>query len=79
MQALKLKAHVGHDGILRLQVPMGVADVDGEIVGTVPPRMTAEEWQAFDERTAGSLADDPIERLPQGDYEQQEPIASSEH
>jgi hypothetical protein len=27
------------------------------------------EWQATVERTAGALADDPLERPPQGEYE----------
>lgn len=31
-------------------------------------------WQATVERTAGALADDPIERPPQGDYEQRDAI-----
>ncbi len=31
-------------------------------------------WQATVERTAGALADDPIERPPQGDYEQRDTI-----
>jgi len=32
------------------------------------------EWHAFITRTAGSLADDPIERPAQGEYEQREPL-----
>ena len=32
------------------------------------------EWQATVKRTAGALADDPIERPPQGDYEQRDDI-----
>lgn len=74
MNAIKLKAHIGHDGILQLDVPMGVKDVDCEVIVTVPPHMTAEEWNNFIDRTANSLADDPIERLPQGDYEQRDHI-----
>jgi len=31
-------------------------------------------WQMRVERTAGALADDPIERAPQGDYEQRDAI-----
>lgn len=31
-------------------------------------------WHEFVERTAGSLADDPIERWPQGEYEEREPL-----
>ena len=39
--------------------------------------MTSEQWRAwraFITQTAGSLADDPIERPSQGEYEQREPI-----
>lgn len=32
------------------------------------------EWRAFITQTAGSLADDPIERPSQGEYEQRGPI-----
>jgi hypothetical protein len=32
------------------------------------------EWQATVERTAGALADDPLERPPQGEYEQRDNI-----
>lgn len=74
MNALKLKAHIGSDGILRLDVPMGITDVDCDVVVTIPPHMTAEEWNLFIDRTAGSLADDPIERLSQGEYEQRDPM-----
>lgn len=31
-------------------------------------------WQATVERTAGALANDPIERPPQGEYEQRDNI-----
>jgi len=70
METLTIHAHIGHDGILRIDIPVGIADVDCEIVVTVPSaaakQMTAEEWSQFIDQTAGSLADDPIERLPQG-------------
>jgi len=33
------------------------------------------EWLAFIEETAGSLADDPIERGPQGEHEIRDEIA----
>ena len=74
METLKLKAHIGSDGILRLAVPVGITDVDCDVVVTIPPHMTAAEWNQFVDRTAGSLADDPIERLPQGEYEQRDAI-----
>ncbi len=33
-----------------------------------------DNWHAFIERTAGSLADDPIHRWPQGDYEERDAL-----
>jgi hypothetical protein len=69
METFTLKARVGADGILKLEVPVGMKDVDCEVVVTLHPRMTRAEWLAFIEETAGSLADNPIERLPQGEYE----------
>ncbi|CAG0966266.1 hypothetical protein ARNL5_01308 [Anaerolineae bacterium] len=31
-------------------------------------------WQATIDRTAGALAEDPLERLPQGDFEQRDQV-----
>lgn len=31
-------------------------------------------WREFVERTAGILADDPIQRWPEGDFENREPL-----
>ncbi len=33
-----------------------------------------QEWHDFIDQTAGSLADTPVERPAQGDYEKREPI-----
>lgn len=78
METIKMHTHVGKDGILRLEVPVGLINSDLEVVVTVQPiAPTTEdraEWLAFIERTAGSLADDPIDRPPQGDYELREPL-----
>lgn len=69
METIKLKTHVGSDGILKLEVPVGIYDCDCEVVVVVQPSVSHQEWLAFIEETAGSLADDPIERLPQGEHE----------
>ena len=78
METIKMQSRVGKDGILRLEVPIGVANADLEVLVVVQPiAQTNEdhaEWLAFIERTAGSLADDPVDRPPQGDYETREPI-----
>ena len=91
MQSIKLHSHVGPDGILKLEVPVGLNDTDLELFLIVQPviksdlstttepktNQSPEElgWPpGFFEQTAGSLADDPIERPPQGEYEVREEL-----
>ncbi|MCA0456622.1 MAG: hypothetical protein LCI00_21795 [Chloroflexi bacterium] len=68
MEAIKVKTHVGHDGILKLELPVGVSNSDLEVIVVVSSQITRDEnmdrveWLAFIESTAGSLADDLIER-----------------
>ncbi|MBE9053597.1 hypothetical protein IQ243_24965 [Nostocales cyanobacterium LEGE 11386] len=81
MQSIKLCSHVGADGILHLEIPVGITDKEMEVVVIYQqielsaPAKTLEElgWPpGFFERTAGSLVDDPIQRYPQGEYDQRE-------
>jgi len=78
VETLRLHAQAGHDGVLRIDIPVGIADVDCEIVVTIPSSvaqpMTTEELNRFVDETAGSLAANPIERLPQGDYEERDAL-----
>ncbi|MBD2492444.1 hypothetical protein [Aulosira sp. FACHB-615] len=83
MQSIKLCSHVGADGILHLEIPVGITDKEMEVVviyqqiePSATPK-TPEElgWPpGFFERTAGSLADDPIQRYPQGEYDTRESL-----
>jgi hypothetical protein len=64
MDTIKLRSHVGPDGILKLEGPVGVKDTDLDVVVNVGPvgngtaAKTPEErgWPAgFFEKTAGWL------------------------
>ncbi len=67
MQTVTLKARTGKDGIVRLEVPIAIADQDIEIVlvmqvvGDEPVDEMGYPIGYFEE-TYGSMADDPIER-----------------
>lgn len=82
MQAIKLRSHVGSDGILQIQLPLELRDVDLEVMVIVQPIQpssleTAQErgWlPGFFEQTAGAMADDPLVRGEQGDYEEREAL-----
>ncbi|MDI9640702.1 hypothetical protein QM565_33955 [Geitlerinema splendidum] len=81
MKSIKLRSHVGSDGILQLQVPVAHADQDLEVIVIyqaveVESVKTPEAlgWQpGFFERTAGSIPD--LERPPQGVSQEREPLA----
>jgi len=83
MHSIKLTRRVGADGILHLDIPLGITDREVEIMVIYQPieiskqQKTPEElgWTpGFFEQTAGCLADDPIQRYPQGEYEEREPL-----
>ena len=77
MNSIVVKSKVGSDGILHLELPVGVEKADREVQVTVellPPTMTQAEWEAFVDSMAGSWEGD-FERPPQGEYEVREPLS----
>ena len=78
MQTVKVRSRVGEDGILHLDVPVGVTDAELEVTVTIEPvnppaAKTPEElgWSpGFFERTAGKWEGEPLTRGEQGEYEQ---------
>ena len=75
MQTITIRAHVGQDGVLKLEVPVGLADADIEVVVVVQPlrphqtdggesgQTQAPAWPAgFFEETYGAFADEPFTR-----------------
>ncbi|MBE9038909.1 hypothetical protein [aff. Roholtiella sp. LEGE 12411] len=84
MQSIKLFSHVGADGILHLNIPVGITDKEIEVTVTyqqLEPSAqvkTPEElgWPVgFFEQTYGSCQDDPIVIDYEGDFEIREEIA----
>lgn len=73
MQSLTLHARVGKDGILKLKTPIGVKNVDLEIVLVVHPVEDVKpisEWPAsFFTEIIGGWEGAPLVREPQGTYE----------
>lgn len=73
METLKLKTRVGDDGPLVVQLPSAFRNRALEVVLVLTEAADGEQeavdangWHiGFFDRTAGSMADDPIERPPQ--------------
>ncbi|MEG3925906.1 MULTISPECIES: hypothetical protein [unclassified Microcoleus] len=83
MQSIKLRSHVGSDGMLHLQIPGGIKDTDLEVIVIFQPIATASEaktpedlgWPpGFFERTFGCFQDEPLVRGEQGEYEEREEL-----
>ncbi|MEW5719163.1 MAG: hypothetical protein AB1817_11080, partial [Chloroflexota bacterium] len=75
-KSITLHSHVGADGLLNLQVPLGLTNADLEIVLVVVPiAPTAKTPDAlgwppgFFEETAGAWQGERLAREPQGEYE----------
>ncbi len=83
MQTITLHSHVGADGILNLQIPVGLKDVDLEVVVTLKT-LANEDLEAlaqangwppgFFTNVIGSWEGDPLVREPEGDYEEREEL-----
>ena len=83
MQSITLHSHVGEDGILQLSVPVGMTDVDLEVVVIVQP-IVKTEWAktpeelgwtpGFFERTFGAWEGEPLTREDQGELQEREPL-----
>ena len=83
MKSILLRSHVDLDGILRLQIPIGLTNTDVDIALVVQPLSTAESkpverssgWQpGFFEEGIGSWAGEPLVRERQGKYEIREEL-----
>jgi hypothetical protein len=79
---IQFHQHVGADGILSLQVPLGPAAANADVLVTVEPLAgpaldedpDEKDWHAFVESTYGSCAGLGLERQDQGTLEKREPL-----
>ncbi len=78
MQSVTIKSHIGPDGVLNLQIPLGLPETDVEVFVVVQPlgpdalreAPTSLAWPPnYFEETFGSFRDAPLVRGDQGAYE----------
>lgn len=75
--SIVLTSRSGPDSKLHLEIPVSQPGTEFEVEVTVrpkPKKMTQEEWRAWVMSMAGSWKGD-FERMPQGEYEQREPLS----
>ncbi|MGH9835903.1 MAG: hypothetical protein ACREBD_37345 [Blastocatellia bacterium] len=83
MQSVTVRSHIGSDGMLNLQIPVELKDVDVEVVVTMKP-LTVDDLEAlaqsngwppgFFTNVIGSWEGEPLAREPEGDYEEREEL-----
>jgi hypothetical protein len=71
MQTLRMTSHVGADGLLRLEVPIGRSDTDVNVLLIIESESAKSgAWpDGFIDRTAGAWQDDPVVRESQSPYD----------
>lgn len=74
MQTIKIDARVNEDGILKLELPLDVTNSDLEVLVVIQTKAKRRWPDGYFERTAGSLADDPLERPAQGEFEDRDEL-----
>jgi len=83
MHSIKLKKRVGADGVLHLDIPLGITDKEVEIMVIYQPLETPTQlktpqqrgWMpGFFEEVIGGWVGEPLERPEQGDYEIREQL-----
>lgn len=67
MRSLTLRSRIDKNGILKLKMPVGMSNMDVEIILVVNPLQKHLDWpDGFVERFAGSMPDLPL-RESQGE------------
>ncbi|QLE45739.1 hypothetical protein FD723_36405 (plasmid) [Nostoc sp. C052] len=82
MQSIKLFSHVGSDGIMHLDIPVGITDKEVEVMviyQQIEPSAAKKTEElgcppGFFEQTYGSFQDDPMVIDYEGDFEIREEI-----
>ena len=66
MENIKIRQRVGQDGILHLDIPVGLTDQDVEVMVIYQPVRSLSTGERFLEALYGICADDPIVLDDQG-------------
>ncbi|MEX2317610.1 MAG: hypothetical protein WD669_10700 [Pirellulales bacterium] len=83
---IQFYSRTGDDGVLNVRLDLGRNEARKDVVVTVQPISSDQQridaasvpWPDFIEQTYGSCQGLGLERQPQGDFEQREPIGSAE-
>jgi hypothetical protein len=72
MSTIYATSHTGPDGVLKLELPVGIPDADVDVTIVVQPSKCSksrEEFLRFVDATAGKWQGEPLVRPDQGVFE----------
>lgn len=81
MITIHTQSHVGADGVMNLNIPVGIRDADLDVVVILQPKAEPfgsgdlDEWRSFMRRSAGAWEGEPLARPDQGEFEIREGLA----
>ncbi len=79
MRSIRVRSHVGADGTLHLNIPLGISNQDVEVMVIYQPLKTESKtktpqelgWTpSFFENTFGTWEGEPLVRKPQGEAQE---------
>ena len=75
MKSIKIRSHIGQDGILHLDIPVEMADTEIEVTLTIQKVTPPKGWMpGFFEKVIGGWVEEPLSRPEQGQYETREQL-----
>jgi hypothetical protein len=76
MESIKVRSHVGQDGILHLDIPVEMANTEIEVTLTIQRVIPQKQaWMpGFFEEVIGGWVGEPLSRPEQGEYETREQL-----
>jgi hypothetical protein len=75
MATLHFRQKTGPNGQLRLDIPVGQADAECDVVVVVEPSTAPVEWlPGFWEQLSRGWQGEPLTRPPQGEFETRNPL-----
>ena len=74
MHTMTIKSHVGEDGVLRLELPVTMRNVELDVVVVLSERSPTQRESVFFSAVLGSIDDPTFTRHDQGEAELRDPL-----
>ena len=75
MESLKIKNHIGDDGLLKINLPVTNQDIEVMVIYQTVNKTKKKQWSSgFFEKTSDCWEGEPLIREIQPEYQEREPL-----